>query len=49
VALNKAAHKPLCWFCYVDDAFVIWPHGPDRLKNSTPRKCPSERSLHHGH
>jgi retron-type reverse transcriptase len=29
--LDLAPHKPLCWFRYVDDTFVIWPHGPDRL------------------
>jgi hypothetical protein len=29
MALDRAPHKPLCWFCYVYDTFVIWPHGPD--------------------
>jgi hypothetical protein len=24
-------HKPLCWLRYVDDTFVIWPHGPGKL------------------
>jgi hypothetical protein len=23
--LDGAIHKPLCWFRYVDDTFVIWP------------------------
>jgi hypothetical protein len=23
---------PRCWFHYVDDIFIIWPHGPDKLK-----------------
>jgi hypothetical protein len=32
-ALDLAPHKPLCWFCYVDDTFVIWPQGPDKLKD----------------
>jgi hypothetical protein len=31
-ALDSAPHKPICWFRYVDDTFVIWPHGPDKLK-----------------
>jgi retron-type reverse transcriptase len=31
-ALDSASHKPLCWFRYVDDTFVIWPHGPDKFK-----------------
>jgi hypothetical protein len=28
-----APNKPLCWFCYVDNTFVIWTHGPDKLKD----------------
>jgi hypothetical protein len=32
-ALDLAPHKPLFWFRYVDDTFVIWPHGPDKLKD----------------
>jgi hypothetical protein len=20
-----------CWFCYVDDIFIIWSHGPEKL------------------
>lgn len=23
--------RPLCWFRYRDDKFVIWPHGPEVL------------------
>jgi hypothetical protein len=30
-ALKRAAYKPLCWFRYVDDTFVIWPHGRQKL------------------
>jgi hypothetical protein len=30
-ALELAAHKPQCWFIYVDDTFVIWPHGQEKL------------------
>ncbi|XP_015118989.1 uncharacterized protein LOC107042456 [Diachasma alloeum] len=26
-ALKSAAQKPAVWFRYVDDTFVIWPHG----------------------
>jgi hypothetical protein len=26
-------HKPLCWFHYVEDTFVIWPHRPNKLKD----------------
>ncbi|XP_023708595.1 uncharacterized protein LOC111865094 [Cryptotermes secundus] len=32
-ALDLAPHKPLCWFRYVDDTFVIWPHRPDKLRD----------------
>ena len=32
-ALNTAADKPSPWVHYVDDTFVIWPHGPDKLEN----------------
>jgi hypothetical protein len=28
-----ATHKPLCWFRYVDDTIVIWPHRPNRLRD----------------
>jgi retron-type reverse transcriptase len=31
-ALKQASHKPLCWFRYVDDTFVIWPHRPEKLE-----------------
>ena len=31
-ALKQATHKPLCWFRYMDDTFVIWPHGPEKLE-----------------
>jgi hypothetical protein len=31
-AIQQATHKPLCWFWYVEDTFVIWPHGPQKVK-----------------
>jgi hypothetical protein len=31
-AREQAIHKPVCWFRYVDDTFVIWPHGQERLR-----------------
>jgi hypothetical protein len=31
-ALKQVAHKSLCWFCYVVDTFVIWPHGPENVE-----------------
>ena len=30
-AIDRAKYKPTCWFRYVDDTFVIWPHGKDLL------------------
>ena len=30
-AIEQATHKPVCWYRYVDDTFVIWPHGRERL------------------
>jgi hypothetical protein len=29
--IEQATHKPVCWFIYVDDTFVIWPHGQEKL------------------
>jgi hypothetical protein len=29
--LSQATHKLLCWFSYMNDAFVIWPQGPEKL------------------
>jgi hypothetical protein len=30
-ALKRATHKAVCWFRYVDDTFMIWPHGWEML------------------
>jgi hypothetical protein len=30
-ATELKTHKPTCWFIYVDDTFVIWPHGQEKL------------------
>jgi retron-type reverse transcriptase len=30
---DSAPHKPICWFCYMDDTFVIWPHVLNKLKD----------------
>jgi hypothetical protein len=32
-ALESAPLKPCCWFRYVDNTFIIWQHGPDKLKD----------------
>ena len=31
-ALDTADHRPSTWLRYVDDTFVIWPHGPQHLQ-----------------
>jgi hypothetical protein len=31
LALDSAPYKPSLWLRYVDDNFVVWPHGPERL------------------
>jgi hypothetical protein len=33
LALDSAQHKPSVWLRYVDDTFVVWPHGPSRLQD----------------
>jgi hypothetical protein len=38
-ALDFAPHNLHCWFRYVDDTFVIWPHGPDKLKDFLNHHC----------
>jgi hypothetical protein len=30
LALDSAQHKPSLWLWYIDDTFVVWPHGPER-------------------
>jgi hypothetical protein len=32
IALDTANYKPAKWLRYVDDTFVVWPHGPARLQ-----------------
>ena len=31
-ALDTAADQPSMWLRYVDDTFVVWPHGSEKLK-----------------
>jgi hypothetical protein len=32
-AIETATHKPACWYRYVDDNFVIWPRGQEKLED----------------
>jgi hypothetical protein len=32
LALTTAQQKPKMWLIYVNDPFVIWKHGPDKLQ-----------------
>jgi hypothetical protein len=44
-ALESTPLKPHCWYRYIDGTFVIWPHGPGKLKdflhhlNSVHQSC----------
>jgi hypothetical protein len=33
LALDSTQHKQSVWLRYVDDTFVVWPHGPSRLQD----------------
>jgi hypothetical protein len=30
-AFSGATYKPCCWFQYIDDTFLIWPCGAEKL------------------
>jgi hypothetical protein len=30
-ALIRADYRPVCWFQYVNNTFLVWPHGPENL------------------
>ena len=45
-SLSQAAHKPLSWFRYVDDTFVIWPLETEKL----PPEWPAQQyTIHRGY
>ena len=31
-AFEQVTHRPLCWFYYVDNTFVVWQHGTEKLE-----------------
>ena len=31
--LEKSPYKPLAWFRYIDDVFIIWTHGREKLND----------------
>jgi hypothetical protein len=33
MVLDRAAQNPFCWFSYVNGTFVVWSHGPERLRD----------------
>jgi hypothetical protein len=32
-AIEQATHKTVCWFRYIDNTFVIWPHSQEKLED----------------
>jgi len=38
---DKGAHKPICWFCFVDDTWVLGMEAEHILG-------PRQHSFHHG-
>jgi hypothetical protein len=30
---DLSLHKPLPWFHYIDDTFMVWPYDPEQLPN----------------
>jgi hypothetical protein len=30
---EEVAYKTTCWFCYVDDTFMIYAHGPEQMND----------------
>jgi hypothetical protein len=32
LALDSVPHKPAMWLRYLDEKFVVWPHGTEKLK-----------------
>jgi len=45
-ALVQVTHKLLYWFCYVDDTFIIWPHGPELLERYLDHLNGLHRNIH---
>jgi hypothetical protein len=45
--LEQVTHKPACWFWYVNDISVIWPHGQVKLTVSEPPQWISHEYLVH--
>jgi hypothetical protein len=44
-AIANATHKLACWYTYVDNTFMIWPHGQDHTHQPIPTpKFPSPPS-----
>jgi hypothetical protein len=45
-ALESALLNPCCWFRYVGNNFVIWPHGSDKLKDVLHHLKRVHQSIH---
>jgi hypothetical protein len=47
--IEQVTHKPIWWFRYVDNTFVIWPHGQEILTISEPSQWnPQQDTVYNG-
>jgi hypothetical protein len=46
ITLDTAGHKPTKWLTYVDDTFVVWPHGP--AISSSSQQSQTNHQIHKG-
>ena len=46
LAIDQAEDKPSFWVCYMEDTFVIWPHGEHRfLEHLNAQRDPIEFTM----
>jgi hypothetical protein len=46
MALEQVTHKPVCWFCYVVDNFVISPQRPEKLERFLDHSTGVHQTIH---
>jgi hypothetical protein len=45
LALDSTQHRSSLWLLYIDDIFMVWPHGPERLQNFLIHLCSLRSSV----